>query len=403
MCVSLPMKFAHLADCHIGAWRDPKLRDLNTKAFEQAIEICKQEKVDFILIAGDLFNTALPSVDHLRTVVQKLKELADLTIPVYGIAGSHDYSPSGKSMLEILEKAGLFINVTRGEVLNDKLRLKFTVDQKTGAKITGLLGKRGSLEKEYYHDLDHAYLEQEPGYKIFLFHSPLAELKPKELQNMEAHSISLLPKNFDYYAGGHVHIVENQSLPGYKCVTYPGPLFPANFGELEKLKQGGFYIVEDNNPRFIAIQPHPIVSFIFNVNNKSSTQVFQEILNQVKGKTFDNAIITLRVEGVLSSGKPSDIDFNQIFAILYHQKAFFVMKSTAKLAAKQFEEIKVSASVEDIEDKLIQEHLGQMKIFNQEKQITKQLMKILAQEKQEGQTNATFEKQLKDEVDKLVM
>jgi len=322
---------------------------------------------------------------------------------VYGIAGSHDYSPSGKSMLEILEDAGLFINVTKGEPVNNKLRLQFTIDPKTKVKLTGMLGKRGSLEKEYYHDLDRDPLENEPGQKIFLFHSPLAELKPKELQNMEAHSISLLPKNFDYYAGGHVHIVENQSLPGYKNVTYPGPLFPANFGELEKLKRGGFYIVENFIQKFIPIELHPIITLKFDANNKQPQQVFQDITNEIKDKQVENAIITVRVAGTLAAGKPTDIDFREIFGILYHKKAYFVMKSTSKLASKQFEEIKVDHSpIDEIEDKLIQEHLGQIKIFNNEKEITKQLIKILSREKDEGQTNTTFEEQLKEDVDKTL-
>jgi len=397
------MKFAHLADCHIGAWRDPKLQNITTTAFEAALDICVREKVDFVLIAGDLFNTSLPGVDHLRVVVKKLKQLDLLGIPVYGIAGSHDYSPSGKSMLEILEEAGLFINVTKGDVVDDKLRLRFTIDEKTGTKITGLLGKRGSLEKDYYQDLDRAYLEQEEGYKIFLFHSPLAELKPKELQNMEAHSVSLLPKNFDYYAGGHVHIVEKQALPGYKCITYPGPLFPANFGELEKLKRGGFYIVEEGVPRFVEIAPYGVASYQFAAEGKTSQQVFQEILDTIKGQSFENKIVTLRVGGTLASGKPSEINFKEIFAILYHQKAYFVMKSTSKLASKEFQEITVNYnSIEEIEDKLIQEHLGQIKVFDDERGITKQLIKTLSNEKEEGETNATFEARLKEDVDKLI-
>ncbi len=59
------MKFAHLADCHIGSWRDPKLRDASTLAFGKAIDKCVEENVDFILVAGDLFNTSLPSIDGL--------------------------------------------------------------------------------------------------------------------------------------------------------------------------------------------------------------------------------------------------------------------------------------------------------------------------------------------------
>ena len=144
------MKFAHMADCHIGSWRDPKLKDMSTLAFGKAIKKCIEENVDFILISGDLFNTSLPRLDNLKTVVSIFKKLKDKDIPVYIIPGSHDYSPSGKTMLDVLEEAGLFINVVKGEDVDGKIKLNFTIDEKTGAKITGMLGKRYSLEKEYY-------------------------------------------------------------------------------------------------------------------------------------------------------------------------------------------------------------------------------------------------------------
>src|SRR3989339_1081014 len=158
------MKFAHLADCHIGSWRDPKLRDVSTKAFIRAIDICIERNVDFILISGDLFNTSLPAIDNLKQVVIKLKELKDNGISVYAIAGSHDFSPSGKTMLDVLEGAGLLVNVAKGQLEEDKLKLNFTVDKKTGAKITGLLGRRGNLEKGFYENLIKENLEKEEGY-----------------------------------------------------------------------------------------------------------------------------------------------------------------------------------------------------------------------------------------------
>ena len=71
------MKFAHIADCHIGAWREPKLRDISTQAFIKAVDLCIEKQMDFILIAGDLFNTSLPAIDKLKTTVTKLKQLKD--------------------------------------------------------------------------------------------------------------------------------------------------------------------------------------------------------------------------------------------------------------------------------------------------------------------------------------
>ena len=47
-------------------------------------------------------------------------------------------------MLDVLEHAGLAHDVARGEELPDnRIKLFFTIDNKTGAKITGMIGKKG--------------------------------------------------------------------------------------------------------------------------------------------------------------------------------------------------------------------------------------------------------------------
>ena len=375
------MKFAHLADCHIGSWRDPKLRDTSTLAFCKAIDNCIKEKVDFILIAGDLFNTSFPRLDNLKTVVMKFKQLKDLNIPVYIVPGSHDYSPSGKTILDVLEEAGLFVNVFKGNVENGKLKLNFTIDKKTGAKIAGILGKRGALEKAYYERLMIENLEKEDGYKIFLFHSGIDELKPKEMENIISQPLSLLPKGFDYYAGGHVHIVDNKHIDGYGRIAYPGPLFPNSFAELEKLERGGFFIVEDGNVRWEPIQIYNIFKINKDCNHKIPEQIKNEILDEIKNKEFNNTVVLIRFHGTLESGKPSDIDFKEIFTYLYDKSAYFVMKSSHAVVSKEFEEIKTDArNVEDIESFLIKEHLGQIKLENlsleKEEEFIKNLMRM---------------------------
>lgn len=401
------MKFAHLADCHIGSWRDPKLKDISTIAFQKAIDKCMEEAVEFILISGDLFNTSLPRIDNLKTVVTTLKQLKDKNIPVYIIPGSHDYSPSGKTMLDVLEEAGLFINVVKGEEIDGKLKLKFTIDQKTGAKITGMLGKRYSLEKEYYKNLMTENLEKEEGYKIFMFHSGIDELKTEDMEHTITQPLSLLPKNFDYYAGGHIHIIKDAKIEGYGAIAYPGPLFPNSFSELEKLETGGFYIVENSIPTWHPIQVYNLHKIILNCDGKSPEQVYNEIISNIKDKEFINTIVLIRLSGSLASGKPHDIDFKDIFQKLYDKSAYFVMKNTNALTTKEFEEIKIDTkSTEDAEAAIIKEHLGQIKVtgmdMQKEEALIKEMMKILSAEKQEGERNPDFEKRVKEEMSKVL-
>lgn len=403
------MKFSHIADVHIGAWRDPKMHNLSTEAFLKAIDKSIEKKVDFILIAGDLFNTSLPPIDKLNIVVKKLRELKDKDIPVYVVAGSHDFSPSGKTMLKVLENAGLLYYVVKGEVADSgKLRLNFTVDKKTGAKITGMLGKKGMLERKYYENLDTSNLEAEQGFKIFMFHTAISELKPKHLEKMDSSPVSFLPKGFDYYAGGHVHIVDSLSIDNYNNVIYPGPVFPATFAEIEKLQYGGFYLYDDGKINYEQIKVKPAKSFFFKSEKKDAKQIEAEIIEKIKEEDVNNAIVTMRVEGSMH-GRPSEIDFKSIFELLYNNGAYYVMKSTSLLKGDSFEEIKIEQkdNADELEESLIQEHLGQIKLEgldkDDEKKFTIELMQTLNTQKQEGERVADFEQRLKKEVEKIIL
>src|SRR5574342_438026 len=358
------MKFAHMSDCHIGGWREPKLRDANTKSFCMAIEKCLQEKVDFLLISGDLFNTAVPGIDSLKMAVEQLKKVKDAGIPIYYIAGSHDFSPSGKTMLDVLENAGLATNVAQGEVLPDnRIKLNFTVDKKTGAKITGMIGKKGGLETNYYHYLAREILEKEQGFKIFMFHSALAELKPKDLEEMDAMAVSLMPAGFDYYAGGHVHVVDKQSIGKHKNIVYPGPIFPNNFSEIEKLRHGSFVIVDTGNIQHIPLPAYPTVCISVDGDQKTPTEVESLVKQQLLKNDLSNAIVTIRVSGCLKQGRPADVRWNDLFHDAYMKKAYFVMKNTNAFTSKDLEVIMVKESnVEEVETSLLQQHANQFKL-----------------------------------------
>ncbi|MBU0471690.1 MAG: exonuclease SbcCD subunit D [Nanoarchaeota archaeon] len=399
------MKFAHIADCHIGAWRDPKLKDLSMKAFIKAADICIERKVDFILIAGDLFNTSMPGIDHLKETTRKLKQLMELNIPVYMIPGSHDQSPSGKTMLDVLEEAGLMINVFKGKVEQERLVLDFTIDKKTGSLITGIMGRRGMLDRKYYEYLTKANLERTQGTKIFMFHTAISELTPPELEKMDSSPLSFLPKGFEYYAGGHVHIVKNQNFEGYKNVVFPGPLMPSNFSELEKLRKGSFYIYNHGKLEVIPIELVNVYPVEVDANNKSPEDVFETIEQFTKSKDFSKTIVLIRVFGKLRVGKPSDINFNELFKKLFAQKAFYIMKNTSKLTSEEFEEIKISSSsVEEVENNIIKEHLGQIKtcFSDKEEEITKNLIKALSEEKNEGEKVYEYNERMKKEIEKII-
>ncbi len=389
------MKFAHFSDIHIGGWREEELRRINLEAFARAIDICIQENVGFVIIAGDLFDTPLPSIDLIKETAAILNKLKEQDISVYLVPGSHDLSPSGKTMLEVLEKAGLCENVFKFR----EGKLEFTLD-KTGVKLTGILGQIGGLEKYHLRILDKKSLEEEKGFKIFLFHTMLNEFKPDGLDIVEAESYKLLPKGFNYYAGGHPHFVFSKNVENYGLIAYPGALFPNNFKELEKFRHGGFYICDDRlNLSWIPIKLKDVESFYFNADDKNPLFLEVEIIDAIKKVDLKDKIVTIRVEGTLSSGKTSDVNFKRIFD--FAKGACFVMKNTYKLSTRELEEVKIEhGSVEEVESSVVKEHIGQFENISQEKEkkLIELLIPALDKEKEEGEIKAVFEERIAKDI-----
>ncbi len=411
-------KYAHLADLHLGSWPEEKIRDLSTRTFLAAIDDCMQRQVDFILFAGDLFNTSLPSVDTLKIVTKKLKELKDADIPLYVIAGSHDFSPSGKTMIDVLENAGLLKNVCKGNVdaTTQLLHLQFTEDAKTGAKITGILGRKGQLDTTYYQNLSRENLEKEDGYKIFMFHTSITELKPKHLEYVESQPVTFLPKRFQYYAGGHLHHKTLVEIPDYGTLTYPGALFPNNFAELEKYGHGGYFVIsvggsEDADGQFrqqvewmpVKLTEH--LALTIDCQHKTPEVVMFEMQNQINNMNLTNTIVTLRLHGTLESGRVSDIHFKEIMNQMMKQGAYAVLRNTAQLSSEEFAEIKIAPGTpEEMEERIINEHLQQSSVFEKEREreLISSLLQVLNTTKKEGETAADFQERVEQEVGKVM-
>ena len=367
-------KFAHITDCHLGAWRNPKLKEINLKAFERAITICIEEKVDFIAITGDFFDVNVPELDHVKKAVEIMRQARGCGIEIYMIYGSHDFTASTVSIVDILHSAGLFIKPVEFEQIRDKIRLKFIQDQKTVFKITGLSGRKSGLDIEYYNLLDMGSLESEEGIKVFLFHTPISELTPIDLAHGESIPLSLLPKGFKYYGGGHLHRrIEHKYDDGKSMIIYPGPLFGSTFTDLEDTAEGekrGFYIINYDNDnetiraKFIEIKIADIILHTINANQNTIKQIEDKIcavIEQIQDLT--NKIILIKVKGTLSSGKRTDINFSKFEEQLLAKGALVTFINRNSLVSPEAAQVKVfSTSIEDIEKKVIKDRISSFKI-----------------------------------------
>jgi DNA repair protein SbcD/Mre11 len=334
-------KFAHMSDIHIGAFRQPELKGLLLDAFEAAIDRCMAEKVAFVVMAGDIFDSNIPDLSSVRRAAEKMKEAMNSGIRFYAIYGSHDFSLNYSSIVDVLDGAGLFTKAEAMSRAEGRLLLSFFQDP-SGPKICGISGRKLSIDRDEYAVLDKRRLEDEPGFKIFVFHGAIEELKPPSLEKMEAMPVSNLPAGFDYYAGGHVHGHSLTSLPGHPNVAFPGPLFATDYSELLQLAHGetrGFYLVEFDGQvsdvEFVPVKVCDVVEIHYSADQKTSGQAAKELTEIAAKPNVAGKVVLLTVEGELSDGKTSDIDFFAIRKRLLATGPLIVLSNYSHLSSRE--------------------------------------------------------------------
>ncbi len=361
-------RFAHISDCHLGAWRDKTLRALNLKAFMKAMDACVEKNVDFILICGDLFDKNIPDLDIVEQAAGKMREVRNKGIEIYVIYGSHDYSPAATSIIDVLHGAGLFTKImdVEEERVTDKIGLKFLEDKRTGAKIAGISGRRASLEKYYYEILDRETLEKENGFKIFAFHIGVNELMSGKMRTDECIPMSFFPRNFDYYAGGHIHSRIEKNETGYGLFVYPGTTFGWNYNDLENTANGeqrGFFIVDFDTDvktiEFVGTMENDVKLFDIDADSKTADHLKNMLEKTADENNFENCIALVKLKGVLSAGSQSEINMQPMRDKLYAKGAVNVFINRNALSSKEFSEIKLQADDrETVEERVFKEQIG---------------------------------------------
>jgi len=380
------MKFAHLADCHLGGWRQPELNELSFKSFQLALDSCIKDKVEFILIAGDLFDSAYPSIDTLKEAFKEFRKLHDAGIPVFLIAGSHDYSVSGKTFLDVLEKSGFCKNVFNYEEKNENIILLPTIYKNVA--LYGYPGKKSGLEIE---EIEKIKLQDSPGlFKILMLHTTLRSVASNP--NIKAVDDTKLPQ-VNYLALGHLHISYNKNGK-----VYAGPIFPNNMQELEELQGGSFYVFENGRIERREIKLKNIL--VINHETSNTLNATDEILSILKKESLKDKIIILKISGIIERGKTTDIDFSKIEKYTKEKKAFILLKNISKLQMAEPELQLDVLDTEDIESKIIKKfeesHKSRFNFF------IAPLIRILQIEKLDDEKSAVFEERLISETKKIL-
>lgn len=239
------MKFLHTGDLHIGkVLHEMSLLEDQKYILKEIVTIAEEEKVDAVIIAGDVYDRSIPAVEAVSLLDEFLTELAEKEIMVLAISGNHDSGERLSFMSNVLEKQNIFISgnsVDRlqriewernGEQVTFVL-FPFVKPAEAGAKSSdeavrlilereGLCGE--NKEKNHKYVLVTHFFVTDAG-RIPELSDSESPVHVGGIDNVEANAFSF----FDYVALGHIH--KPQKI-GEREVYYAGTPLKYSFSEV---------------------------------------------------------------------------------------------------------------------------------------------------------------------------
>jgi len=282
------MLFSHISDTHLGLvqYNSEERENDIYDVFKQTIDISIKDHVDFVIFAGDIFHTPNPSGTAIMHMAHALKKLKQNNIESFFILGEHDISrirsypvPYVFHKLEFSK----YIGEGKPTYFKDVLIMGFDKIRKSEMQ---------DFESRF-QEVD-AIAKEHKGPKILVLHQGIIEAH-KFAGELSAND---LPKNFTYYAMGHLHEKFVKSFSNLKGpVAYPGSIELTSSEGIKNTKKGFFEVDisgAEAKPKWIELDIRPQLRVYTSFEN--ITKTVDDILNQAR-KSSKKPIVELRIQG----------------------------------------------------------------------------------------------------------
>jgi len=210
-------RFLHVADCHLGKWQYNHSERFNDfgRAFLHIVDAAIEAKVDFMILAGDLFEKRAVDVRTLNQAMRALNKLRSHGIPCLAIEGNHErpYYSEQVGWMEFLATHDLLIllNPTFADGVPQlqpyKNRRGSYFDPVPGVRVHGLryAGASTATAVEAYATALAQLPADQIDYTIFMAHAGVEGVIPGQGGGLSHRQWALLQPHVDYLALGHVH------------------------------------------------------------------------------------------------------------------------------------------------------------------------------------------------------
>lgn len=298
------MKILHLSDLHFGKrLNNFSLLEDQIYVNQQIFQLAKNQKIDAVIIAGDIFDKSIPSADAVQLFDEFLNSWAELNLPIFIINGNHDSAERLSFGLNIFSHNNIYISpVYNGEIKSITLK-----DNYGNINFYLLPFLKPSMVRPFFSDEEIKSHTQ--ALKIALKNLPLnkderniliahqfvtgavvsdsEEINVGGLDNIDAHIFD----DFDYVALGHIHTPQTILRD---TIRYCGSLLKYSFSEANQQKSAT--IIDITTKEQINITTFPIKPLHDMRKIKGSYAELTNRQNYINTNTDDYIFATLTDE-----------------------------------------------------------------------------------------------------------
>ena len=281
------MLFSHISDTHLGLVQyglEERAQDVYD-AFNQSIDISIKDHVNFVIFAGDIFHEPKPNGTAINQMANGLIRLKENRIDSFFILGEHDISRIRATPIPyVYHNLGFSKYIGQGKPIEYKGILLAGFDKIRKAEMPQYEEKFAEIDKR---------AQNHSGHKILVLHQGITEFNKfaAEIQSTD------LPKNFTYYAMGHLHdkdVKQFNHLNG--PIAYPGSTELISEG-IKETKKGFFEVDisgEEAIPNWIQVDTRP--QFSFKTEYKELSKTIDEISEKIVNST-KKPIVEIKIQG----------------------------------------------------------------------------------------------------------
>ncbi len=265
--VLIAMRLLHTSDWHLGrSFHREDLLGAQAAFADHLLETVRDERVDCVLVSGDVYDRALPPVDAVRLYDETLRRLAAVTRVVL-ISGNHDSAVRLGVGSGLLDLAGVYVRTSPESVGEPVVLGDVAIYPIPYLEPDFVRGKWDLRERSHAAALSEAMRriasDRTPGARVVLAHafvtSGNAEPVVSESErNIAVGGVEMVPvRVFDgvaYTALGHLHGRQQVS----ERVRYSGSPLAYSFSEEHQVKGSWLVDVDAGGLRDAAFVEAPV-------------------------------------------------------------------------------------------------------------------------------------------------